>query len=389
MQRFLRDPGHTLSADHFSRTCDERVAVLQTHFPPSVAAVYALPRLGQDGVLEWWTTQQGQVRPYSALSEPQQLALLQQYDQHQARLANLAEALASRGLARPGELVHRLRAKAEPANLYSVEGQLLVTRWVDIPPPAPESVPPPVPLAPAARRLRWWPIGLGLLLLIALLAGLLWFLAPWRTVSAPLPIAAPEPMPEQDPAAQQWPAELTFLLDTSQRMEERPFGSGGSRRSASARREIEKLVKSLPEKTEMRLVHSVGGQCTAPRQWGPYPAKQRTELLSQLGQAQSAGKASLAAGLRVAASGLNGKDRDALIFVFSSGADACGEDICAVARKIHKEQPRLKINLIDLSGKESADDCLVSLTGGNGYTLVDGNKGSVDLAVEVSKMLEK
>ncbi|MCH3877466.1 hypothetical protein, partial [Campylobacter jejuni] len=104
----------------------ERIALIRKHFAPGVAAVYAIPRLGDDGVLEWWTSQQGMVKPYAALSGDAQQALLRAYDAHLATLDGLIEAMRARGLADQAGQIQALRTAPVLEHLYEVDGRLLV-----------------------------------------------------------------------------------------------------------------------------------------------------------------------------------------------------------------------------------------------------------------------
>ena len=88
-----------MSQSALSSAYGQRIALIRKHFPPGVAAVYATPQLGADGVLEWWTSQQGMVTSYAALSADAQQALLRAYDAHLATLDGLIEAMRARGLA--------------------------------------------------------------------------------------------------------------------------------------------------------------------------------------------------------------------------------------------------------------------------------------------------
>ena len=65
------------------------------------------PQLGADGVLEWWTSQQGMVTSYAALSADAQQALLRAYDAHLATLDGLIEAMRARGLAEQAGQIER------------------------------------------------------------------------------------------------------------------------------------------------------------------------------------------------------------------------------------------------------------------------------------------
>ena len=57
MQRVIRDP--EASQDGLA-ALEGKVALIRQHFPPSVANLYAIPRQGSGGVLEWWSELTGQ-----------------------------------------------------------------------------------------------------------------------------------------------------------------------------------------------------------------------------------------------------------------------------------------------------------------------------------------
>jgi len=73
MQRITRD-------EHASPTglgaLEAKIALILKHFPPSVASVYAIPRVGSGGVVEWWSELGGQPTRFHELSEEQRTALL-------------------------------------------------------------------------------------------------------------------------------------------------------------------------------------------------------------------------------------------------------------------------------------------------------------------------
>ncbi|CAJ48404.1 putative membrane protein, partial [Bordetella avium 197N] len=385
VQRFQRDPlPQGTSTDEMARFFEERVAVLERHFPPSVAQVYALPRLGSDASLEWWTSQEGAVTPFASLNETQQKALLARHAEHQAQLQSLARSLDARGMAPQANLVRSLQSRADPASMFSVEGHLLLTQGM----PAPAAAPP--------SRRRWLWIALPLFLLLLLLALLCWWL--WMRPAVPVPPAqtvppaqiAPEPAAppaKAEPDDKNWPTELVIVLDTSAAMNERA-GQGSPSRAELASREIERLSQGLPSKTTAHLVRYGGGECRAPTYQGPFPASDRGQMLSAVKQSDNGGKASLGASLRRAAEAVDGKSRDALIFVFAGGPDRCDEDVCAVARELHAKQPRLRINQVDLTGQKNLDPCVAQETQGNAYTWGDHKGQSVDLSAEARKLLD-
>ncbi|MGV2836799.1 vWA domain-containing protein, partial [Pseudomonas shirazensis] len=88
----------------------------------------------------------------------------------------------------------------------------------------------------------------------------------------------------------------------------------------------------------------------------------------------------LSASLDLAAKSMNGRDRDGVIVMFVDGADGCGEDVCAVAQRIAQEQPRLRVNLVNISNNSLAN-CIADSTGGRVY--------SGDNAVQVAAALKQ
>lgn len=64
MQRVIRDP--EASQDGLA-ALGGKVALIRQHFPPSVANLYAIPRQGSGGVLEWWSELTGQPLRYHEL----------------------------------------------------------------------------------------------------------------------------------------------------------------------------------------------------------------------------------------------------------------------------------------------------------------------------------
>ncbi len=88
----------------------------------------------------------------------------------------------------------------------------------------------------------------------------------------------------------------------------------------------------------------------------------------------------LAASLEVAAGKMNGRDRDGVIVMFVDGPDGCDRNVCEVAQNIARHQPRLKVNLVNIS-RNSEANCVAEATGGRVYT--------GDNAAQVAKALEQ
>ena len=179
MQRVVRD---TQASQEAAAALEQTVAVIRRHFPPSIAHLYAIPRQGGDGVLEWWSELAGQPHLYTSLDRQQQATLLQRYEERQAAVAQLAQELARRGQAGAAAALNLLVGTPDLKNLYSVNGEPLVIRWGQpAPAPAPSKTPEPVVAAPTPapkpitarpvprrRRVVLWPWLLALLLLALL-----------------------------------------------------------------------------------------------------------------------------------------------------------------------------------------------------------------------------
>ncbi len=384
MQRFLRDPRGNMSEASLAGAYGEPIELIRKHFAPGVAAAYAIPRLGADGVLEWWTSQQGAVTQYAALSADAQQALLRAYEAHVATLGGLAEAMRARGMAAQALRIEALRAPPDPDKLYSVDGRLLM-RLHEAPPAPPAATEPPVK---SVAPWRW--LAAGALLVLAMLLAAAW----WWMGQAPPPVVAavpaPKPPPEEEPVPDpEWPTELVLVLETASRMQGTPSKITDTARLVIGRDEIRRIVDRLPAVTNTQLVTFPALQCGSPLRQGVFQAENRAKLLEALKSTQGAGKAALAEGLRTAAASVDGVKRDALVFMFLGGPDECGQDICAVAAQLVQEKPRLRINIVDLSGNKSVYACLADQPRVARYTWVamrPGEKG-VDLSREASKML--
>lgn len=96
MQRVNRD---THASQDAASALELRVALIRQHFPPGIAHLYAIPRQGRDGVLEWWSELEGQPHLYATLGREQQAALLKRYEERQAAVSQLADELQRRGQA--------------------------------------------------------------------------------------------------------------------------------------------------------------------------------------------------------------------------------------------------------------------------------------------------
>lgn len=403
MQRFQRDSEGALSADRFSQLYAHKVRVITTYFPPSLAATYAQPILASDGVLEWWTTSQGLVRPYAELSHAEQSSLLEAWQAQQATLVRLQEDLAAKGLQTEAAHIGDLIAQPQTKHLFSVEGQLLITRWQKMPArPIPQ--PPaaaPLPIAPPVRtRCRWCWLLLALLLL---LLSLLWLW--WRQQQA-VPEAQVEPIcqtvpdPAATPVQTGMRPEFVVVLDTSGSMQlniktpsaldklalaAKYYGLNRADpslrqwfeaplRSDVAKQSITDLMDKLPKHIDIQFItfSGHGNECRQPRYWGNFDLNQRADLRNHIGQLKFEGATEFAASMRLAAHSVDGVNNDAVVVMLVDGEDGCGENICATAASIAQAKPRLVFNVVDISGAGLAN-CVAELTGGQVFSSQDAN----------------
>lgn len=398
MQRVLRD---TQASQDAATVLEQRVALIRQYFPPSIAHLYAIPRQGRDGVLEWWSELEGQPQPYAALGADQRAALLQRYEERQAAVGELARELGQRGQSANATALNTLIGTPDLANLYSVNGEPLVIRWgqpapvVAPPPPPPPPVaaptPPPRP-APAPRVVERRPIRLWPWLLFGLLLALLiWLWLNWPMLWARW---NSDQTAMCTPGGASLPSEFAVVLDTSGSMNERirvkrpedPWYYSvlakipvveeflpddpvqRTTRLDVAKSALTTVIGNLDQDVAMRLVTFDG--CAAPIDHGLFGRAQRPALINRIDQISADGGTALGTSLAAAASTMNGRDRDGVIVMFVDGRDGCGADICDVSELVAQHQPRLKINIVNISAS-TGSNCAAENTGGRVYTADD------------------
>lgn len=172
-------------------------------------------------------------------------------------------------------------------------------------------------------------------------------------------------------------------------MSSQPNKRGGLSRTAIGRGEIQRIVGRLPKDTDTQLFTFPAGECRSPVGHGVFPAQKRPDLLKTVQGAPDDGKAALVEGLKMAAASVDGVKRDALVFLFLGGTDACGQDICAYVKQIIREKPRLRVNIVDLSDTHGVAECVGKLPRVGSYIWGDVKRDekSVDLSRETARML--
>ncbi|MHB0817864.1 vWA domain-containing protein [Stutzerimonas stutzeri] len=402
MQRVTRDsatyPQQALSA------LDAKVELIRRHFPPSVASLYATPRTGDDGNLQWWSELTGQPHPYAELNADQQRRLLEKYHQRQHAIGHLANELQNRGQDDTAASLRSLIGAPDLANLYSLNDEPLVVRWGLPPPPPVAPAAPPLPprSTPAPRktwRLRlslWW---LLLPLLLLLLLWLLWF---WRGYL--LHLIDPTPMTSYacQPEGARAP-DFAVVLDTSGSMnlnidaspeDEQWINTLGGNlpdtnprrvrvlseptRLSVAKQAFVGMLDNLHPDIDTRLITFDG--CYNQIDQGLFSQSQRAQLKRGVQQLGANDGTPLASSLELAASQVDGRLHDALVVMFVDGEDGCERNACAVSRSIARQQPRLRVNVVNISDSELSN-CIAENTGGRVYTARN--------AAEVASMLRE
>ncbi|MFK3816281.1 hypothetical protein ACI2KG_06685 [Pseudomonas sp. NPDC089407] len=404
MQRVNRD---TYASQDAASALEQRVALIRQHFPPGIAHLYAIPRQGRDGVLEWWSELEGQPNLYATLGREQQAALLKRYEERQAAVGQLADELQRRGQGPAAAALRTLVGPPDLANLYSVNGEPLVIRWGQPTPVAPPPPPPPPPKvapvkpkpAPAPvktrtmvtverRRLRLWPwLLFGLLLLL-----LYWLYSSWPVLYQRWQGYTQAAICTPGDAFQA--SEFAVVLDTSGSMDQRirikkqddpwyisllariPFvdellaNNQPQRltRMDVAKSSLTSVIGDLDKDVDMRLVTFNG--CRSPVDHGVFGQGQRADLIKRVAGLDARGGTGLGISLQAAASKMNGRDRDGVIVMFVDGRDSCGTSVCTVSEQIAKSQPRLRINVVNISAS-TGSNCAASNTGGRVYTAND------------------
>lgn len=453
MQRVIRD---THAVPDGTSAQQSKVALIQKHLPPVAASLFAIPRTGADGIVEWWTELGGQPTPYADLDKDSQRRLLQTFQQRQDAIRQLADELRKRDQPDTAHQLESLTGEPIPGDLYSLNGEPLVIRWDT--PRAPKVMPPPlVPpaaaVAPVAAGSKGWRLAallLGLLLLLLLLLALwawwFWRPAPVVELVAPSPIVepakvvAPDPEPEPEPvvvpepepepapppppkpepvakpapppsldnyacrkgAAKVETPQFVVVLDTSGSMmlnikavkadEDWFFGNSLNRytdvrraqqifqppnRMDVAADSLNGMIKALDPKIDMRLITFAG--CESTPDHGVFRFGDRPRLMSGIRGLVGNDGTPLAASLEKAASTVDGRNRDAMIVMFIDGEDGCQQDACAVSRRVAQQQPRLRVNVVNI-GVAGASRCIAENTGGRTYASTD--------AAELAKVLK-
>jgi len=138
-----------------------------------------------------------------------------------------------------------------------------------------------------------------------------------------------------------------------------------------AKASLVNLISELPRNIALHfMTFRAVNFCAAPQYHGQFPYSRRNELTQIVNQLQPFGGTPLTLSLQAAAGYVDGVSNDAVIVLFVDGDDNCGPDICQAAQKLALEKPRLKVNVVDITGFDRAT-CVAKATGGHVYASQD------------------
>lgn len=404
MQRISPDATPCTAA--LLRALESKVELLHRYFPPSVASLYAIPRTGGEETLQWWSELGGQPLQYRNLNTTAQQALVARYTQRQQAIRLLAAELQSRGQGEDAQALSTLIGAPDLDNLYSLNEEPVIIRW-GLPLPATPATSlsaakkqTPQPTATMLPR-RWWLRMPLRLLALPLLLLLLWLLWTWR--GGLWNLIRPAHVSSYACEAGAAAPDFVVVLDTS--------GSMNLNINTSAEDEVwmntvsGKLPDSNPRKARLlaeptrltvakqafgtmidhlhpdiatRLITFQGCERTVDH--GVFAPNAREQLITGVNQLDAVDGTPLTASLIQAASKVDGRFKDAVVVMFVDGEDGCDQNACKVSARIASQQPRLRVNLVNISDSELSN-CIAENTGGRVYAASE--------ASEVQRMLRE
>jgi hypothetical protein len=146
------------------------------------------------------------------------------------------------------------------------------------------------------------------------------------------------------------------------------------KRITAAKQATTTVVRQIPEDVNIGLV--LIERCSSARSVGFFTPAQRGSLLAQLQAIRPVEGTPLADGIARAGQMLDGVNKESVMLVVSDGEESCGQDPCAVATRLARAKPYLKINVVDIMGT-GAGNCLASATGGRVFTAKNVNELSL------------
>ena len=160
-------------------------------------------------------------------------------------------------------------------------------------------------------------------------------------------------------------------IEMAERMRQPELMIGDPQRVKPAREAAIEVARRVPRDMSTGLV--LVDSCDAgARPVGFFGPSRRAALIGQLQGIQphpfrTGSGTPLADGLARAGQMVDGVKREATILVISDGEESCRGDPCATARALAAAKPRLKINVLDITGT-GAGNCVAAATKGQVFT---------------------
>lgn len=136
-------------------------------------------------------------------------------------------------------------------------------------------------------------------------------------------------------------------------------------RMTVAKQAFGSMQEHLHNDIDTRLLTFDG--CYATVDNGLFKNTERRQLEQSVQNLRANGGTPLADSLKTAADAVDGRLRDALIVMFVDGEDGCGKNACVVSERIARMQPRLRVNIVNISDSELSN-CVAQNTGGRVYS---------------------
>lgn len=331
--------------------------ILRRHYPPSIVNLYAVPQLASQLLappnlyahLDWLSPTSGQMHHYDTLTTKEQTILREKARQKQSSVQALQEELLRRGHTEDAAHLQSLLVKPDNRQLYQINGEPLIAEWKAI------------PLNPDTAFAHNY---------------------------AQMAHQAPAP-------------DFTIILDTSYSMKlnisataededwfmgiqhtDQELSPRGKKvlkspsRLHVAQQAIIKMLPLLHANVNVRLISFLS--CEQVLDHGVFSQAQHPELITIILALEPSGPTPLVRSLYYAANAIDGVNKDALTLCFVDGEDGCGLNIDEAANQINLQKPRMRINVIDISGL-GLSNILAHKTGGRVYCSKK--------AKEISKMI--
>lgn len=184
------------------------------------------------------------------------------------------------------------------------------------------------------------------------------------------------------------PQNVLILLDCSTTMSLAMDGTTGipDQRLTAAKETLKNTLKITPPDVRVGLrtfgnsfIRNDGGDCKQSFLLMPIGLRNRGEMVAKAEQLKAKGRTPLAYALSQAASDFEGLEGTRHIILISDGADTCGQDPCAVIRKLRELGFKMRVDVIGVDKKATIAEgwqleCIAKESGGKYFEADTGAK---------------